>query len=170
MLASWLKAALLGVLVLCGNLLPAAMAGSVPQPVIQQGKGDKCVADEDFMRRNHMKVLNHHRDKTMHEGIRTKQFSLKNCIECHATPNEKGERTVLGKDHFCQSCHSFAAVKIDCFSCHSSKPKGNMAMHPIVPAMKGAGAQSASAMRHHASEAPSLNPAVSAKELVGVIK
>lgn len=121
MLASWFKSAALGLMV---ALLPLAQAsaGDVPKPVIQKGEGDKCVEDTDYMRRNHMKVLNHHRDKTMHEGIRAKQHSLKNCIDCHATPNAAGQKTVLGKDHFCQSCHAYAAVSIDCFQCHSSKP------------------------------------------------
>jgi hypothetical protein len=29
------------------------------------------------------------------------------------------------------SCHSYAAVKIDCFDCHSTKPQGSVAMHPL---------------------------------------
>jgi len=27
------------------------------------------------------------------------------------------------KEDFCMGCHSYAAVKLDCFECHSSKPK-----------------------------------------------
>jgi hypothetical protein len=56
----------------------------------------------------------------MHEGIRTRQYSLKNCINCHADPKTN---SVLGEDGFCQSCHSYASVTIDCFSCHSSAPE-----------------------------------------------
>ena len=29
--------------------------------------------------------------------------------------------TVLGKDGFCQSCHEYAAVKLDCWDCHQPK-------------------------------------------------
>lgn len=170
----WLKTAtalLTGLGILAASSTLATAGGAVPTPVIQKGKGEQCVEKTDDMRRNHMKYLNHHRDKTMHEGIRTKQHSLKNCIDCHATPNEKGERTVLGKDHFCQSCHSYAAVQVDCFQCHSSKPAGNAAMHPIIPAQSGAGAQTAASIRHHARSAtPNLGSALSAKELTGVIK
>jgi hypothetical protein len=25
--------------------------------------------------------------------------------------------------NFCQSCHNYTAVKIDCFECHSNKPQ-----------------------------------------------
>jgi hypothetical protein len=78
---------------------------------------------------------------------------------------------VLGKDHFCQSCHNYAAVKIDCFECHSSKPAGNAAMHPIVPAQSGAGAQTAASIRQHAlGTTPDLSAVLSTKELTGVVK
>ena len=171
MLASWLKTVALAALVALSPLATAAGSAGVPEPVIQKGKGDQCVEPTEYMRKNHMKVLNQHRDKTVHEGIRTKQHSLKNCIECHATPNEKGERSVLGKDNFCQSCHTYAAVKVDCFQCHSSKPAGDGAMHPIVSAQSGPGAGTAASMRHHSpGKSPSLNSTLSVKDIAGVLK
>jgi hypothetical protein len=98
-----------------------AAAGRVPKPVIAQGQGEKCVEPTDFMRRNHMRVLMFHRDRTVHEGIRTPQHSLKGCVECHAGAKTG---TVAGnKDDFCQSCHAYAAVSIDCFECHATRPK-----------------------------------------------
>lgn len=171
MLASWLKSAALGALIALSPLATAGGASGVPQPVIQKAKGDKCVEDTEYMRKNHMKVLNHHRDKTVHEGIRTKQHSLKNCIECHATPDASGKQTVLGKDHFCQSCHTYAAVTIDCFQCHSSKPAGSGAMHPIISTQSGPGAQTAAGMRHQGqTKAPDLNSTLTVKDVAGVIK
>lgn len=93
------------------------------QPVIPKGKGDQCVADTDFMRRNHMDVLNHDRDLTMYKGLRDVDFSLKGCIECHAVNDEQGQAiTVKDERHFCRSCHDFAAVTVDCFQCHASRP------------------------------------------------
>jgi hypothetical protein len=104
--------------------------GRAPKPVITEPvKGDRCVEDDAFMRRNHMKVLDHHRDETVKKGIRTKKYSLKECVNCHAS--EKTGSVAAGKDDFCVSCHSYAAVKIDCFDCHSTKPQGSMAMHPL---------------------------------------
>jgi hypothetical protein len=171
MLASWLKSIALGALIALSPLASAGGASGVPQPVIQKAKGEQCVEPTDYMRRNHMKVLNHHRDKTVHEGIRTKQHSLKNCIDCHATPDASGQRTVLGKDQFCQSCHTYAAVKVDCFQCHSSKPAGNAAAHPIVSAQSGPGAATAATMRHHSlGKTPSLNSALTVKDIAGGIK
>ena len=172
MLASWLKSAALGALIALSPLVVSAGdSAGVPKPVIQKAKGEQCVEPTEYMRKNHMKVLNHHRDKTVHEGIRTKQHSLKNCIECHATPNDKGERSVLGKDNFCQSCHSYAAVKVDCFQCHSSKPAGDGSMHPIVSTQSGPGAETAASMRHHSQgKSPSLNSTLSVKDIAGVLK
>jgi hypothetical protein len=94
-------------------------SGRVPMPFlnINTDKGDKCVQPEDIMRRDHMKFILHQRDKTMHEGIRTTQYSLKNCIDCHA---DVKTGSVLGKDGFCESCHRYAAVQLDCFECHSA--------------------------------------------------
>ena len=103
-------------------LLPALALSSdrVPKPVIDIDKPGKCVEDTATMRREHPDILKHQRDLTVHEGIRTRQYSLKQCVECHASTKTG---SVLGDKGFCQSCHDYASVKPDCFSCHASKPK-----------------------------------------------
>ena len=103
-------------------LLPAVAfaADRVPRPVIDIDKPGKCVEDTATMRREHPDMLKHQRDKTMHEGIRTREHSLKECVECHASAKTG---SVLGEKGFCQSCHDYASVRIDCFSCHASKAK-----------------------------------------------
>lgn len=100
-------------------------AGRVPLPAfsINEQYGDKCVQPEEVMRRNHMKFILHERNETVHEGIRTKKYSLKNCVDCHADPRTG---SVLGKDGFCASCHRYSAVSIDCFECHSSQREANV--------------------------------------------
>ena len=91
----------------------------VPKPSIQlPTQAEKCVEPVDIMKRQHMNFILHQRDETMYNGIRTKQHSLKNCINCHADPKTN---SVLGKDGFCESCHAYTAVSIDCFSCHTDK-------------------------------------------------
>jgi hypothetical protein len=95
-------------------------AKSAIGPVVKTFKGDKCVEPTEEMRRNHMKKILHQRDETMHKGIRTQKYSLKNCVDCHADPKTN---SVLGKDGFCESCHVYASVSIDCFTCHSSAPE-----------------------------------------------
>jgi hypothetical protein len=82
-----------------------------------------CVAPEEEMRRNHMEYILHQRDETMHEGVRTRQFSLEECINCHAVKDEQGEYVrVEDERHFCATCHTYASVKIDCFQCHADVP------------------------------------------------
>ena len=93
----------------------------LPKPA--RGKGEKCVADTEWMRRNHMTALMHQRDATVHEGIHTGRFSLERCIECHAVNGADGKPvTIANPKHFCRTCHDYAAVQIDCFDCHASRP------------------------------------------------
>ncbi len=101
-----------------------ADSGRVPLPIIPMGQGENCVEDTDFMRRNHMDMLKHQRDETVLEGIRSEQYSLKECLSCHVVlgPDESAV-TVSSPDHFCRSCHDYAAVSIDCFQCHASRPE-----------------------------------------------
>jgi hypothetical protein len=116
------------------SALPSAAApqsaGRVPQPVIESARGGQCVEDPAFMRRNHMELLKHQRDDTMRGGIRGAKYSLKACIACHASQTTGSVATA--STNFCQSCHSYAAVKIDCFECHSTKP-APAAAHPPSP-------------------------------------
>jgi hypothetical protein len=106
----------------------AAEAGPVPKPNIVIEKDGQCVAAPEVMRREHMNMLKHQRDRTVHEGIRSPRHSLKGCIDCHAS---KTNGAVVGtRDNFCQSCHAYAAVKLDCFECHSAKPSASTALQP----------------------------------------
>jgi hypothetical protein len=84
----------------------------VPLPVIKIHRGEECVEPED---------------KTVHQGIRTTKYSLKNCVNCHADPQTN---SVLGENGFCATCHEYAAVSIDCFTCHSSRAEPQTASAP----------------------------------------
>ena len=91
-------------------------AYAAPYPDVPKGKGDRCVEDTEFMRANHMELLLHQRDETMHRGIRTKEHSLKNCIECHVVTDENNQPvSIASPKHFCRVCHDYASVSIDCF-------------------------------------------------------
>jgi hypothetical protein len=90
------------------------------QPLIEKARGAQCVEDPTYMRRNHMKLLKHQRDDTLRGGIRTGKYSLKECVACHASQSSQSVNAEAG--NFCQSCHVYAAVKIDCFECHANKP------------------------------------------------
>ncbi len=112
-----------------GLLLGAGVAGAeaaqpgatrVSQPVIEAARGGQCVEDPAVMRRTHMELLKHQRDDTVRGGIRGAKYSLKGCISCHAS--QTSGSVAAAPTNFCVSCHSYAAVKIDCFECHSTKP------------------------------------------------
>lgn len=95
-----------------------------PVPALTKGKGESCVAPTEWIRRFHMTALNHQRDDTVHDGIRTPKFSLKGCIECHAVSGADGRPvTIKDERHFCRACHDYAAVQVDCFECHASRPE-----------------------------------------------
>jgi len=105
--------------------LPAQLLADTPFPVINEPEGVKCdIQPEEEARRNHMEYILHKRDETMHRGIRTEKYALARCIDCHVQPDENGNIARYGsKEHFCSTCHEYAAVSIDCFECHADKPQ-----------------------------------------------
>jgi predicted CXXCH cytochrome family protein len=113
--------------VLLAYLTPVlAGDGRTPLPVVEPATaGTQCVEPADVMRRNHMRFLEHQRDATVHGGVRGAKHSLKACIDCHASA-KTASVAAAGTD-FCVSCHSYAAVRIDCFECHSSKSAKKLA-------------------------------------------
>ncbi|MBI4939003.1 MAG: Hdr-like menaquinol oxidoreductase cytochrome c subunit [Nitrosomonadales bacterium] len=104
-------------LILLFAVMPV-QAGTVA-PRLDIGKGGQCVEDPKFMRKNHMEILRHQRDETMRLGIRGSKHSLAGCVDCHAS--NKNNSVLGGDENFCQGCHVYAGVRMDCFECHSSK-------------------------------------------------
>ncbi len=107
-------------------LLSNPALAETPFPTIHEPTDEsvKCIQPEDEMRRNHMEYILHERDETMHEGIRNEPESLANCIDCHIEPDENGNvPRIDSKEHFCNACHEYASVQIDCFQCHADRPQ-----------------------------------------------
>lgn len=82
----------------------------------------KCVESVDFMRGNHMQMLNSWRDFVVRDGKRIytagdgAQYNMSlssTCLECHAD-----------KTKFCDRCHESLAVAPYCWDCHITDPKG----------------------------------------------
>jgi len=116
-----MRRAVATLLILAGGLAAAGIGTAAP-PIERATKGERCVEDVASMRRNHMRFLEHQRDATVHGGIRGARHSLKGCIDCHAS-KATGSVAQAGTD-FCVACHAYAAVKIDCFDCHATRPAG----------------------------------------------
>lgn len=102
-------------------LAPAIAAAPVTGRVLDPPRAGPCVEDPKVMRRIHMDLVKHGRNDTVHLGIRDRKTSLAACVDCHANAKDG---SVVGSDtHFCQGCHAYAAVKLDCFECHSSRAR-----------------------------------------------
>ena len=156
-LIGWLFVLLVGI----SGLQAASLLPALPKAKAKANAEYDCVEPVAEMRRNHMEKMLHQRDDTTRRGVRTKQHSLAQCINCHVSADANGifPRHDSPK-HFCGACHQFAGVMIDCFECHSTKPKGSIAMHPL-------NAKTAH-LKHKL--AASTKTTVSAEEMAGVAK
>jgi hypothetical protein len=97
---------------------------SLDTPVIQQLAVKECVRPGEYMKKEHMKVLDQWRDEVVREGKREKihvggrefEKSLQNgCMACHSN-----------KEQFCGECHGYAGVKPYCWDCHFSREGGQI--------------------------------------------
>ena len=134
---------------LLGVVTPGQAADSllpeIPEAQARFSEAQGCVEPTDDMRVNHMQYILHQRDQTMYEGIRTRQHSLVECINCHVSDAPDAPR-VSSEKHFCNSCHSYAAVNIDCFPCHADRPVK-------TPRTRARSSTTADHLQHLASEA-----------------
>tara|TARA_B100000315_G_scaffold249756_1_gene281483 strand:+ start:6410 stop:6802 length:393 start_codon:yes stop_codon:yes gene_type:complete len=119
--------------------LPVQAADRVPMPKVPKALEKTEKGHAKLMRLKHMDLMRHQRDETVHKGIRTKQYSLKACISCHAVAGpDKQPVSITSPKHFCRSCHDYAAVKVDCFQCHSSKPPSSASLKlPLTKQIQG---------------------------------
>jgi hypothetical protein len=90
-------------------------------PAIQKWEQEfgkkECVESKEFMRAEHMQLLNNWRDDVVRSADRVYvsstsgkrfQMSLQNtCLNCHSN-----------KKDFCDKCHTYMAVNPYCFDCH----------------------------------------------------
>ena len=84
--------------------------------VAMETKGEQCVAPAEYMRKNHMMLLNNWKDSVvrdgerfhiMPDGNRVEKSLTKTCLGCH-----------VSKKQFCEECHTYASVKPYCWECH----------------------------------------------------
>lgn len=110
-------------------------------PAIQQLADKQCVESPEFMRANHMQLLNQWRTEVVRNGqtvytnSQGKSFDISlqdTCLKCHTTEAEKAAPTggvsnpaTNVSPVFCASCHNYSAVQPNCWSCHF-EPKGAM--------------------------------------------
>lgn len=107
----------------------------------------QCIESAEFMRANHMQLLNEWRTEVVRNGkteyinSQGKAFNMSlqdTCLSCHSTDAEKVANTGMSNPaakngmsnptanvspEFCASCHVYTAVKPNCWSCHF-EPEG----------------------------------------------
>ncbi|MDD2967061.1 MAG: sulfate reduction electron transfer complex DsrMKJOP subunit DsrJ [Desulfovibrionaceae bacterium] len=98
------------------------MSGSYQRPAVQLPANEKeCVEPVEYMRAEHMQLLNDWRDQALRNEARVYvsstgkkwEISLQNtCLKCHNNTTE-----------FCDKCHISNSVYPYCWTCHI-EPKG----------------------------------------------
>ncbi len=82
------------------------------------GENAQCIEDAQWMRENHMKLLDQWRNDVVRDGSTqyvssTGQVYEKSlddtCLKCHSNPEE-----------FCNKCHESANVEFYCWDCHGA--------------------------------------------------
>lgn len=103
---------------LVGGVAP--MENPVVQTADVPGK-DRCVRPTDYMRSQHMELLNEWRDEVVRHderftedayGRKIEKSLTNTCLDCHAN-----------KENFCDRCHNEMAVSPYCWSCHVTPPE-----------------------------------------------
>jgi hypothetical protein len=96
----------------------AAIGKQTEFPELEKPKKteEKCVESKEWMRANHMQMLNDWRHEVVREGKRQyvnsegKEFEkslTKTCLDCHEN-----------KKKFCDKCHTYSGVSPFCWTCH----------------------------------------------------
>ncbi len=100
------------------------LGGSPEAPEVQlpTNGSTECVESTEYMKSNHMDLLNQWRDEVVRTGNRDyvsssngKTFDMslsRTCLDCHSN-----------KAEFCDACHTYLAVSPYCWDCHV-EPKG----------------------------------------------
>jgi len=124
---AFIKACLLALGIIAVSVVPAAATdfakGDYVTPGSKAAGLENCVRETGFMRRNHMELIEHQRNLTVHQGIRSITNSLAVCIDCHVGYDQQRQPVPVYADgQFCRNCHEFAAVDMNCFDCHAGVP------------------------------------------------
>ena len=85
---------------------------------VAKSASEECIESREYMRENHMLVLDEWRHSAVREGDRIhvtpdgREFekNMSTCLGCHT-----------GKQFFCYNCHQYASVKPNCWGCHQAQ-------------------------------------------------
>jgi len=121
----------IGAVVAIGLVVPAGVGAvqvaadgwSKPLPNMETLASKHKSGDPTVMIRNHPNFLMDYRSVVVYKGARDESNQIEKCVSCHAVKGADGKPvSIEDPKHFCHECHNKAAVNIDCFECHNSKP------------------------------------------------
>lgn len=109
-------------LILMPFLFNIGSAAAKPEPslntaAIRQLANKACVEPAEFMKTEHMQLLNQWRDaalrdgKTVYVNSQGQSYAVsleESCLKCHSNPQQ-----------FCNTCHTYAGVNPYCWDCHT---------------------------------------------------
>ena len=99
-----------------GRAVPSLQL-KIDTPEIARLAEKKCLEPTAYMRASHMELIDSWREAVVREGQRYyvtssgKNVSMslsQSCLGCHSN-----------KEQFCDTCHNYAGVKPNCWSCHN---------------------------------------------------
>lgn len=111
-----------------------ALGTAASAPILAKARKAPCVLPPAAMRASHMSLLSEWRDLVVRQGLRrvttsdgrTVKASLSGtCLDCHE------------KAKFCDTCHAYAGVKPECWSCHIDL--GGTGVPPLAGVSPGGG-------------------------------
>ena len=83
--------------------------------------------DPTVMIQSHPNFLMNYRSVVVYKGARDESNNIEKCVSCHAVKGKDGQPVGIDDPkHFCHECHNKAAVSIDCFECHNSRPTASV--------------------------------------------
>ena len=95
----------------------SAAPSDAPELKLPQNGEVQCVEATEYMRANHMDLLDQWRDTVVRDNVRTYTSELSGrdfdmslsdtCLDCHSN-----------KSQFCDACHTYSAVQPYCWDCH----------------------------------------------------
>ncbi len=95
---------------------------SLDTPTINALPEKRCIESTEYMRANHMVMLEQWRDDVVRDGdlVYTNSFGQdyekslhETCFSCHSNPDE-----------FCTACHTYSGVTLYCGDCHNMTDAG----------------------------------------------
>ena len=111
---------LIGLALFVGALTYPLWSGGHAEPepklAMPTNGATECVQSKEYMRANHMQVLDEWRHDVVrgqnrvhvsHTGKKFDKSLTKTCLKCHDN-----------KEQFCEKCHTYSSVEPYCWTCH----------------------------------------------------